>query len=1494
MTTQQSAAASLLDETPAAGPRQVGELLFRAARRLLRTLERGERMERRALREAMTGAFGLSDAQGGWSWKEAYDAAEGAMTLFLLRYGRRILRSGLREGLGYVERAARLEPPHTYRSEEQIRMQQFSTPPGLAYAVAAAARIEAGDLVLEPSAGTGTLAVMAAWRLEPERQGRLLLNELARNRADLLDRLFPQVAVTRLNGEHIGHLLETQPGVVVMNPPFSRRATGGALDPDADLKHVRSAYRLLRPGGRLVAVTSAHCIPDGERWRRACQAESLQPIIRFTAEVGGQVYAARGTRFASRLTVVDKPTGRGEQPDSAVDTHARADTAADLLELVTERVPHRLALQAPARRRRKAAQPTPPARRTKPLTLVEHNWGPVERLKYEPVHHDEQACAEADDAGPYAPWRPETIRVRDAFDHPTALVQTQAMAAVRHPAPKYQPTLPSAILRQGRLSAAQLESVALAGEAHEQHLPAWHLVSRIWERSVRVDVDGEPSPPAIAHAQQENPGEHFEQAPVRFRQAWMLGDGTGCGKGRQVAAIIAGHWLQGRRRALWLSQSDKLIEDARRDWAAVGGSEVDVVPIRRIKQGQPIRLAQGVLFSTYASLRTAERQGRKARLDQIIEWLAGGATEQARHAYDGVVVFDEAHAMANAVGKKGAWGDVLPSQQGLAGLRLQNALPDARVVYVSATGASTVHGLAYAKRLGLWATALTPFATREHFVQAMERGGVAALEVVARDLKALGLYQARALAYDGVEIDMLRHALTGEQRAIYDEYAHAFQIIHDHLDEALELTGVNGDDGGGDRAARAAALSAFEGAKQRFFNHLLTAMKTPTLIRSVERDIAEGRAAVIQIVSTGEALMERRIEQIPVSEWDDLSIDMTPREYVLDYLRRAFPLDLYEEYADEEGNIRSRKVLDPDGNPVQSRIAVRMRDELIERLGAMPPVPAALDQLIHHFGAERVAEITGRARRVVRVADHEGERLAVRTRPDSANLSEAQEFMAGKKLILVFSGAGGTGRSYHADAGCGNRRRRVHYLLEAGWRADQAIQGLGRSHRTHQVSAPVFRPVTTDVKAERRFISTIAKRLDALGAITRGQRNAQSAMGDDDRALFHASDNFESVYAHKALRQFYYDLVGSRIDGWSEERFHRATGLALATDGGTELKHDTPPMPTFLNRLLALPIDDQNELFEHLEELIEGNLEQAIESGTYNQGVEDVDADEIELTNTEMLATHERTGATTRIAELVCCKRTRPLKPEAAIGKARKAAEQRGRADEVRLVARRLPGKDPEAAVVAPAPSWLLDNGGIQPRVRLLQPDSQRTQAKHLFEEDGWGATPAVAWTSVWEEQMKRVPMHVETRIWLVTGLLLPYWNRLQTEDMKIRRAVTRDGRRLVGRLVSLAEVNAVRVAFGLEGRIRISAAEMWKMLTETKSKVPLSEGKRLLCRRVMGQPRVEIHGVDYRTLADLKRRGCKTEVIAYETRVFVPDQAVLERVLDRYAPDGAEPSAQG
>src|SRR6266849_9022474 len=91
---------------------------------------------------------------------------------------------------------------------------------------------------------------------------------------------------------------------------------------------------------------------------------------------------------------------------------------------------------------------------------------------------------------------------------------------------------------------------------------------------------------------------------------------------------------------------------------------------------------------------------------------------------------------------------------------------------------------------------------------------------------------------------------------------------------------------------------------------------------------------------------------------------------------------------------------------------------------------------------DMVAEVTGRSRRIVRKRDGV-DRFAVEARAGSANLAETQAFMDDEKRILVFSDAGGTGRSYHANLAAKNQRLRVHYLLEAGWKADTAIQGLG-------------------------------------------------------------------------------------------------------------------------------------------------------------------------------------------------------------------------------------------------------------------------------------------------------------------------------------------------------------------------------------------------------------------------------------------------------------------
>ena len=1454
------------------------EALIAAARTLLPVLEGGRPLDASTLRDAMTGTFGGTDAGGAWLWKDAYEAAEAALVLFLQRYGRAMRRragagpDGPANMLAMLCALAALEPSQTRRSEEQVRLQQFSTPLPMAYAALKAAAVRPGDAVLEPSAGTGMLAVMAQCALGRQAAGALHLNEIAALRAAVLVGLFPDAEVTRHNAEALADFLpRVRPSVVLMNPPFSATPGVSRNRRGADLRHVRSAFAMLPDGGRLVAVTSANCVPGDAAWNGAFAPRSGARVV-FTMAIDGRAYARRGTGFETRLTVVD----RSSEPGIAVDPSVRAANAAELLDAVIASVPPRRTVEpapgadlfghVPVPRTRQSGT----ARRNaaRPAPQPAHDWGPVAELEIASAAGDRKTeSSAATAAGPYAAWRPSVVRVSGATAHPTPLVQSAAMAAVPHPQPSYRPMLPQRVVTGAALSDAQLESVALAGAAHAGHLAARYRIGSGWETVHRCGEDGEPQDDGATAD-----GETLSE-PVRFRRGWMLGDGTGAGKGRQVAAVVLDRWLKGQRRALWLSQSDKLLEDARRDWTALGGRETDVIPLGKFRQGAEIPLTEGILFSTYATLRSPARQGKASRLDQIVEWLAGSLDEDDRHAFDGVVVFDEAHAMANAAGGKGNRGEVAPSQQGRAGLRLQHALPDARVVYVSATGATTVPGLAYAGRLGLWAAGETPFETRSEFVSAMEAGGVAALEVVARDLKALGLYQARALSYDGVEVDILEHTLSDAQRRIYDAYAGAFKVIHANLTEALNATGIADGESTLNRNAKSAAMSAFEGAKQRFFGHLLTSMKCPSLIRAIEADLEHGRSAVVQLVSTGEALMERRLAEIPASEWDDLNVDLTPRETVIEFLAHAFPVQLQEPFTDAEGNLMSRPVFDADGNPVLCGEAVARRDALIEQLAALPPVPTALDQIVQHFGHDAVAEVTGRSRRVLRIADARGERLALRNRPASANLSEAAAFMDGTRRILVFSMAGGTGRSYHADLSCANTERRVHYLLEPGWRADQAIQGLGRTHRTHQAFSPVFRPVATDVKGERRFIATIARRLDSLGAITRGQRDSQTAMGGG-QSLFRESDNLESAYAKAALRQFYGSLWLGRIGGWTPERFEDATGLKLSHEGS--LKENLPPMPKFLNRLLALPIDEQNELFAEIETRIAANIEQAVEAGTYELGVETVRADSLAVAGRETLYDHPGTGAATELVEILRRDRLQPTTADAALTL---AARDPGPDGQPRLA---VNARSQRAAVVLSAPSRLFDDGGVQERLRLVRPDARQSMARDELRASHWRRASEADWRRIWDAEVAALPSHRESRFWLATGLLLPVWDRLPAENMRVRRLTTDEGAALIGRVLDAEQVRAVRQAFGLGGGFDMTGEEAFEAVLSRGAAIPLANGWRVARRRLMGADRVEIEGPADTDLPALKRLGCTVEIVSYRARVFAPNADTLGRVLER------------
>jgi len=203
---------------------------------------------------------------------------------------------------------------------------------------------------------------------------------------------------------------------------------------------------------------------------------------------------------------------------------------------------------------------------------LEDAWEALKHLVGSSPAPDNDSDNEEPSGNLFVPYLP--AKLRGGRTHPAVIVESASMAAVTPPDITYKPHLAPEIVSEGRLSDIQLERVIYAGQRHEQRLP-----------------DG-----ACA--------------------GFFVGDGTGVGKGRVLAGIIADNWNQNRKRAIWLSVNNDLLESARRDLTDLG---LEIITLARINDYPPageITLPRGVIFSSYSSLIAAAKTGEK-RIDQI-------------------------------------------------------------------------------------------------------------------------------------------------------------------------------------------------------------------------------------------------------------------------------------------------------------------------------------------------------------------------------------------------------------------------------------------------------------------------------------------------------------------------------------------------------------------------------------------------------------------------------------------------------------------------------------------------------------------------------------------------------------------------------------------------------------------------------------------------------------------------------------------------------------
>jgi predicted RNA methylase len=295
--------------------------------------------------------------------------------------------------------------------------------------------------VLEPSAGTGLLAVLA------ELAGAsLILNEFADSRAGILAQLFPAVCTTQFDAAHINNHLDAGvvPSVVLMNPPFSVAVHVDRQMADAALRHIGSALARLPEGGRLVTITGANVALENPAWTDSFKRLQEQGRVVFSAAIDGAVYAKHGTSIDTRLTVIDRVPA--DDVGIFVTSTGIAPDLPTLLTWVMQYVPPRRPFAGTAA----AAVPSiasPPTPRT-----VRAYLGPRQpamapaldpeatEVAYEPVNWSPTDASQISDAL-YETYTLQSIRIPGARPHPTKLVQSAAMASVAPPKPSYRSRL---------------------------------------------------------------------------------------------------------------------------------------------------------------------------------------------------------------------------------------------------------------------------------------------------------------------------------------------------------------------------------------------------------------------------------------------------------------------------------------------------------------------------------------------------------------------------------------------------------------------------------------------------------------------------------------------------------------------------------------------------------------------------------------------------------------------------------------------------------------------------------------------------------------------------------------------------------------------------------------------------------------------------------------------------------------------------------------------
>ena len=688
--------------------------------------------------------------------------------------------------------------------------------------------------------------------------------------------------------------------------------------------------------------------------------------------------------------------------------------------------------------------------------------------------------------------------------------------------------------------------------------------------------------------------------------AFIIGDMTGVGKGRQGAALIR-YAVRHGKTPIYFTQKPTLFTDNYRDLVDIGSSDLrpfimasvdkersgDIVdaegktvykiPSNKEKERvyahilQHGRLPEGYdyVLATYSQIQNGlsdykqNEDGTWSREERKLPKKSKGYTPAdhngqirrdalAKLADGNITILDESHTVGGDSGC-GRYMQMLTSSAD-------------GVTFLSATFAKRADNMPiYAQRTAIAEAGIKA----SELIQAISKGGVTLQEIMSKQLVESGQMIRRERNFEGVTIDWLsvEEETDRRQREQFNEVAGIFNAIRNFQDEFITPL----IDAKNDAAAEwGATIGHTNGTKDmgvknvpfaskmyNLVNQLLFALKVDAVADRVIENLRNGYKPVISFTNTMEGFLSSAPKDVAMDEIPDFSITLLR---ALDGVMRFTEKDADK---NSEGGSISLNELSVEGQNTYNGI----REKIMNLSADLPISPMDAIRMKVEEAGYTIAEITGRELQLNRTADG---KYIVESRKDRDKKAAMRDFNSGKLDVLMINKSGSTGISLHASSKFEDQRPRVMVFAQFQSDINDEVQMRGRIDRSGQVTRGRYEYIMSTIPAEQRIQMMFKAKLKSLDAnTTSSQKSKFNEMEIVDYLNKYGDEVvWEYMKEHPELEERLGDPL-EILQGKSADDAPRASKKE-----DTSKKADCAGK---ISRYLAfLPVEEQDEIFKEI------------------------------------------------------------------------------------------------------------------------------------------------------------------------------------------------------------------------------------------------------------------------------------------------------------------------